>query len=695
MTSGLTSTEVYCLAIDAKMPEMLYAGTSDGGVFRSADNGDHWQQTNSGLTSQNVWSLAVDPMARGTLYAGTTVGGLFRSTDSGDHWQSASADLMTRGVSSIAVSFSTPGTLYAGTGQGYVYRSTDFGAHWQMASTGLANATINSVVLTPMGPEKMYAAVAGSGVFRSVDSGDHWQQVVTGLVPQIRALAVNPGDTRAVYAGVNGGVFRSHDTGDSWEQLPIGGTVNALTIDLKTTSTVYAGTLDGVSGSTDGGDHWQSVLKSDSVYSLAVGPGTPAVVYAGTSSGEVLRSTDAGGHWTKITGGLTCSVVSCLAIGGNTVAFAGTDAGLFRSTDAGDHWEQLSKGQNVYCLAIDTRGSRDLYAGTGTGALRYSQGWTLTTAVTPDGGGAVTRSPDQALYPNGTVVTLTAVPSPGWRFVSWTGTTPDPTSPLKATVVMDADKSVTALFEPTESVPSAPALLSPADGSVVTTTSSTTAQVSLEWKVVGGATSYNFMLGSAKDFSGRILSGQASTTSKTTCDVTAPELSVGTTYYWRVAAVGAGGSSAWSPVFSFTVVQQGQTVTTLTLRLGSSVMTVSGNDGSSSSVTLDAAPVLGAGNRTLVPIRAVAEAMGGVVDWNAATKTATVRVGTNTLELTLGKSVAVFNGSPKQIDADPKVLPLIINGRTMLPLRFVVESLGANVAYDQATKTITITYTKS
>jgi hypothetical protein len=65
------------------------------------------------------------------------------------------------------------------------------------------------------------------------------------------------------------------------------------------------------------------------------------------------------------------------------------------------------------------------------------------------------------------------------------------------------------------------------------------------------------------------------------------------------------------------------------------------------------------------------------------------------LELTPGKNTALFNGAVTPIDVDPKVLPLIVNGRTMLPLRFVVESLGAEVSYNQATKTITITHTKT
>jgi hypothetical protein len=172
----------------------------------------------------------------------------------------------------------------------------------------------------------------------------------------------------------------------------------------------------------------------------------------------------------------------------------------------------------------------------------------------------------------------------------------------------------------------------------------------------------------------------------------------GITYYYTVAAFDSQATplySAKSSEVSAKLLPLPPIVLTLTLQLGNRRMLVSGSDGTSDTVTLDAAPVLGAGNRTLVPVRAVAEAMGGTVGWDPATRTASVTVGSNTLELTLGKNTALFNGTATPIDMDPKVLPLIINGRTMLPLRFVVESLGADVSYDQATKTITITYTKT
>ena len=98
------------------------------------------------------------------------------------------------------------------------------------------------------------------------------------------------------------------------------------------------------------------------------------------------------------------------------------------------------------------------------------------------------------------------------------------------------------------------------------------------------------------------------------------------------------------------------------------------------------APVIRDG-RTLLPIRAVVEAMGGEVEWKADTKTTVLKKDGNTVELTIGSNTAYLNGQGDKIDT----APVIINGRTMLPLRYVAESFGFKTDWDADTKSITIT----
>lgn len=107
---------------------------------------------------------------------------------------------------------------------------------------------------------------------------------------------------------------------------------------------------------------------------------------------------------------------------------------------------------------------------------------------------------------------------------------------------------------------------------------------------------------------------------------------------------------------------------------------------------LDSPPVI-KNDRTLLPIRAVVEAMGGQVNWNAEERRVGIEYRGKTVTLWIGKNTAKVNGKEVMIDpSNPNVVPEIINGRTMLPLRFVAESLGCQVEWDDKTKTITIRF---
>ena len=125
------------------------------------------------------------------------------------------------------------------------------------------------------------------------------------------------------------------------------------------------------------------------------------------------------------------------------------------------------------------------------------------------------------------------------------------------------------------------------------------------------------------------------------------------------------------------------------LQIGNPNFTVNGV-----SNTLDSPPII-KNSRTLLPIRAIVEALGGSVSWDPNEKKVTVTLGSTTIELWIGKPVAKVNGVDTPIDStNLKVVPEIINSRTMLPLRFVTENLGCDVQWDGTTKTITITYIK-
>jgi len=102
---------------------------------------------------------------------------------------------------------------------------------------------------------------------------------------------------------------------------------------------------------------------------------------------------------------------------------------------------------------------------------------------------------------------------------------------------------------------------------------------------------------------------------------------------------------------------------------------------------LEAAPFVYNG-RTMVPVRLIAEAFGAQIDYASVTREITIRLGETVIQLQTGNSKAMINGKEVKLD----VPPMVRSGRTFVPLRFISEAFGANVSFDNATRTITILY---
>lgn len=102
-------------------------------------------------------------------------------------------------------------------------------------------------------------------------------------------------------------------------------------------------------------------------------------------------------------------------------------------------------------------------------------------------------------------------------------------------------------------------------------------------------------------------------------------------------------------------------------------------------LSFEVPPVVDNG-RTLVPVRAIFEAMGATVAWDDSIKTVTAVKGNTTIILQLGSKTPTVNGEIKTLEVPAKA----INGRTMVPLRFVGESFGAQVQWNPTTQLITI-----
>lgn len=159
-----------------------------------------------------------------------------------------------------------------------------------------------------------------------------------------------------------------------------------------------------------------------------------------------------------------------------------------------------------------------------------------------------------------------------------------------------------------------------------------------------------------------------------------------TKYYYRVQAYNSFGDSDYSNEENATTYSTVEVL--IKLYIGQSTYYV--ND---QSKTMDTSPMIRE-NRTVLPIRFIAEAIGASVTWNNDEEKVTISLKDKVIELWINKNLARINGQYVLIDpANPNVTPIIIPpGRTMLPLRFIAETLGSKVDWDQNKQEVTVTY---
>jgi photosystem II stability/assembly factor-like uncharacterized protein len=250
-----------------------------------------------------VAGIADEPL---TFFMGTTGGGVWKTEDGGNQWQNISDGFILVGsIGAIEVAPTDPNVIYVGTGSASprgnvspgkgMYKSEDGGATWK--PIGLEEAgQIGKIQIHPKNPDIVYAAVLGNvfgpsperGVYRSKDGGQSWKKVLfvndsTGVID----LVMDPNNPRVLYAGAwqterkpwtiidggpGGGVYKTTDSGESWEKLEGGlptGVVGRVGIAVSPLNSrrvwVIQEALEESKGglymSEDGGKSWQRINR--------------------------------------------------------------------------------------------------------------------------------------------------------------------------------------------------------------------------------------------------------------------------------------------------------------------------------------------------------------------------------------------------------------------------------------------------
>ncbi|GGK36591.1 MULTISPECIES: WD40/YVTN/BNR-like repeat-containing protein [Flavobacteriaceae] len=252
------SGRITAIDVVTNNPEIIYAGTASGGLWKSESGGIEWTPIFDKQTAMSIGAIAIQQSNPDVIWAGTGEGnprnsltggyGLYKSLDAGKTWKLVGLE-KTRNIHRIIIDKDNPNTVYIGAiGSPWgehpergVFKTTDGGKTWSKSlfvnnKTGCAD-----LVIDPTNPNKLIAAMwehrrkpwtfnsggKGSGMYITYDGGDNWKKLTDedglpkGNLGRM-GLAIAPSNPKFVYALVEAkknALYKSEDGGFSWKMI--------------------------------------------------------------------------------------------------------------------------------------------------------------------------------------------------------------------------------------------------------------------------------------------------------------------------------------------------------------------------------------------------------------------------------------------------------------------------------------------
>ena len=410
------------IAIHPLIPQIVYTGTANGGVWKSTDFCHSWTSVFDGQNTSSIGSIAIDPSNPNTIYCGTGEAnslrsyypgtGMYKSTDAGNTWIHIGLD-SSYSIGNIAVNPSNTQEIFAAAGgwtrrknnERGIYKSTDGGTSWSRKLFIADSVAAIDVTIDQSNPSKIIAAMwdrlrredyikyggVKSGLYISTNSGENWTQAGGGFPVNDATLGrisvdISKSNPNIIYAltsttgGSTKGLYKSVNGGTNWTNINSSAASSSnyawfnriCRVDPINQDKVFCGGLE-MELTNNGGINF-GIAGTSHV-------DQHAVAFAPSNSNYIVLGNDGGIDFTT-NGGSSWSVSTTLPItqfyageidynNPSTILGGAQDNGTVRTTGNVSEWNTIYGGDGFYCL-VDYNNPLNVYASYQNGGLGMS-----------------------------------------------------------------------------------------------------------------------------------------------------------------------------------------------------------------------------------------------------------------------------------------------------------------------------------
>jgi hypothetical protein len=281
---------------------ILYS-ISDGGVYKSLNNGDDWIDITAGMGIRQFYRIATSPTNPNVVTGGAQDNGS-STIQAGGAW----VDWLGADGMEGLVSPTNHLNIWGTSQNGALYRSTNGGNSRTNLTQPSSGQWVTPLAIHPTNETTLYGG--WTGVYKSTNSGTSWTNISSGTISTTLAeLAVAPSDPNYIYASTGATLWVTTDDGATWATRTAPATINDIAIDANDPNKIWVAlnsTSNKIMVSTNAGASFTNIssnLPNIVARTVVVDDNTPRRLYVGLNIG-VYEKLEADANWTDVSANL-------------------------------------------------------------------------------------------------------------------------------------------------------------------------------------------------------------------------------------------------------------------------------------------------------------------------------------------------------------------------------------------------------